>query len=336
MSAAHAGEAVPKSPPASTPDAAPSISDIYSDVDMRVRLAAKANAAPCTAESCNFNQEFDARVQQLGAQLSASAYAVYPTIKKRVKQFSFSVVDKKDAGTASNGAGRVVLFRGLQQLNLSDDALSFVMAREMGHVIGDHHSTNTYTKLLISVVASVAFPALAVIGASSAAAQATTATTLLTSAASTATSVVGSELALARVKPTQLVESDEIALNLMNHQGWDLPSAASALQFDAPDSTSPQNGWMQDLQISEVQLQRMVADEELAIVLLEDDFLIAEAAPALEEEQTVKIGFEDFDPAEDKNDAAQNLPADEVVAETETAPAAEANSDVIVEAIHTQ
>ena len=81
---------------------------------MRVRLAAKPDAAPCVAESCNFNQEFDARVQQLGAQLSASAYAVYPTIKKRVKQFTFGVVDKKDAGTASNGAGKVVLFRGVQ------------------------------------------------------------------------------------------------------------------------------------------------------------------------------------------------------------------------------
>jgi Zn-dependent protease with chaperone function len=229
-----------------------------------------------------------------------------------------------------------VLFRGLQQLELSDDALSFVMAREMGHVIGDHHASNTYTKLLISVVASVAFPALAVISASSAAAQATTATTLLTSAASTATSMVGSEVALARMKPTQLVESDEIALNLMNHQGWDMRSAASVLQFDEPDSTNPQNGWMQDLQISEVQLQRMVADEELAIVMLEDDFLIAEATPALVEEPAAKIGFEDFDPSKEMSDTEQSLPAEEIVMETVTEPATEANADVVIEAIRAQ
>ncbi len=335
LGVAHAGETAP----VSAPEAAPSISDIYSDVDMRVRLAAKANAAPCVAESCNFNQEFDARVQQLGAQLSATAYAVYPTIKKRVKQFTFSVVDKKDAGTASNGAGRVVLFRGLQQLELSDEALSFVMAREMGHVIGDHHATNTYTKLLISALATVAFPALAVIGASSAAAQATTATTLLTSAASTATSVVGSEVALARMKPTQLVESDEIALNLMNHQGWDLRSAANILQFDDDqDLTNPQSGWMQDLQISEVQLQRIVADEELAILPLENDYLIAEAAPTVEEEPSAKIGLtiEEVDSIVDLNDADQNLPIGEIVAEPEIEPAAETNADVIVEAIHTK
>jgi hypothetical protein len=337
LSAAQAGETVPEGAPAK-PETAPSISDIYSDVDMRVRLAVKADAAPCVAESCNLNQEFDARVQQLGAQLSSSAYAVYPAIKKRVKQFIFAVVDKKDAGTASNGAGKVVLFRGLQQLNLSDDALSFVMAREMGHVIGDHHASNTYTKFLISVVASVAFPALAVISASSAAAQATTATTLLTSAASTATSMVGSEVALARMKPTQLVESDEIALNLMNHQGWDMRSTASILQFDEPDSPSSQNGWMQDLQISEVQLQRMVEDEELATLPLEDDYLVADASsvvetePIVEAEPSVKIGFEDFAPSKDMEAAEEDLPTAEIAIEAE-APSAETNADVIVEVI---
>jgi hypothetical protein len=339
LSAAQAGEVVPKSAPEAAPVLAPSISDIYSDVDMRVRLAVKPDAAPCVAQSCNLNQEFDARVQQLGAQLSVSAYTVYPTIKKRVKQFSFGVVDKKDPGTASNGAGKVVLFRGLQQLNLSDDALSFVIAREMGHVIGDHHATNTYTKLAISLLATVAFPALAVISASSAAAQATTATTLLTSAASTATSVVGSEVALARMKPTQLAESDEIALNLMNHQGWDLRSTASILQFDDVDSASPQNGWLQDLQISDVQLQRLVADEELAIVLLEDNNLVAEVTPiaeaalVAEAEPTVKIGFEDFDPSKDLDDVELSVSDTENAVETEIEPATETSADVIIEAI---
>ncbi|MEQ1598954.1 MAG: M48 family metalloprotease [Methylotenera sp.] len=332
LNVARADEIQPVPSPEGSPVLAPSgLADIYSDVDMRVRLAVKPDAAPCVAESCNLNQEFDARVQQLGAQLSETAYAVYPIIKKSVKQFTFGVVDKKDPGTASNGSGKVVIFRGVQHLELSEDALSFVIAREMGHVIGDHHASNTYTKLLISVVASVAFPALAVISASSAAAQATTATTLLTSAASTATSMVGSELALARIKPTQLVESDEIALNLMNYQGWDMRSAASVLQFDEPDSTSSQNGWMQDLQISDVQLQRMIADEELAIVLLEDDFLIAEAE-LIEEAPAAKIGFEDFDPRKDLEDTLQDLPA----AEAEAEPNAEASADVIVEAIHTQ
>ena len=177
------------------------ISDAVSDVDMQLRLAAKPNAASCVADICLQNQAFDARVQQLGAQLSAAAYAQYPPLKKRLPSFVFSVADKKEAGSASNARGKVVLFRGLQQLTLSDDALSFVMAREMAHVIGKHHNKNTSTKLIISALATILFPAVGIIGASSAATQATTATTLLTSAASTATSMLGSEVALAKMKP---------------------------------------------------------------------------------------------------------------------------------------
>ena len=333
MSIAHADETVPATSPVLAPSG---ITDVYSDIDMRVRLAVKPDAAPCVADTCNLNQEFDARVQQLGAQLSASAYAVYPTIKKRVKQFTFGVVDKKDAGTASNSAGRVVLFRGLQQFQLSDDALSFVLAREMGHVIGNHHATNTYTKFIISALATVAFPALAVIGVTSAAAQATTASTLLTSAASTATSMLGSEVALARMKPTQLLESDEIALNLMNYQGWDMRSAASVLQFNEPDSTSPQNGWMQDLQLSEIKLQIIVESDELAILPLEAANLLADAAPMLAEEPPIKIGFEDVDPSKELSDAAENLLETEIAAEPKTEPATVSNAEVIVKAIHTQ
>lgn len=244
-----------------------SISDIYSDMDMRLRLAAKANVPPCEALSCDSHQEFDARVQQLGMQLSATAYAMYPTLGQRVAEFKFNVVDKKELGTASNSAGKIVIFRGLQALTLSDDALGFIIAREMGHVIGKHHVTNTSTKLIISALASVLFPAVAIIGASSAAAQASTATTLLTSAASTATSMVGSEVAISRMKPTQLAESDEIALQLSNHPEWDLRAVASILQLDEPNP----NGWVEDLQVTTLNLQKTIADEEAAIALLEEE-----------------------------------------------------------------
>lgn len=319
-----------------------SISDIYSDVDMRMRLAAKPNAAPCVAESCNFNQEFDARVQQLGAQLSTSAYTVYPAIKKRVPQFTFSVADKKESGTASNGAGTIVLFRGLQEMQLSDDALGFVMAREMGHVIGKHHVSNTSTKLIISALATLLFPAVAILGASSAAAQASTATTLLTSAASTATSMLGSEVALARTKPTQLAESDEIALNLMQHQSWDLRSTASILQFDDLGTTSPQNGWMQDLNISKAQLQKMVAAEDFAIIPLQDSDLSEAAEPAA----TIGLTIEDVDSSLDSisdttpdstpdlSELEQGLPSTESAPETEIELSTNTNADVVLEAIH--
>ena len=281
------------------------ISNTVSDVDMRVRLAAKPNLAPCTAEGCAENQAFDARVQQMSTQLVAAAYVLYPTLQKRVPQFNFSVIDKIEPGTASNGAGRVVLFRGLQQLQLDDNALGFVMAREMGHVIGKHHSKNISTKLIISALASIAFPALAVISASSAAAQASTATTLLTSAASTATSMVGGEVALAKMKPNQLMEADEIALKLLSEQEWDMRTATNVLQLD--DYT--QNSWTKDLQLSNNTLQKLVEQEDTAVVELEDDF-IADADEDIASD-TIEIHALQAD-IENEDSSAIDIPADTI------------------------
>ena len=265
------------------------ISDAVSDVDMQLRLAAKSNAVACAADICLQNQAFDMRVQQLGLQLSDAAYAQYPTLKKRVPNFMFNVADKKEAGSASNARGKVIIFRGLQAFALSDDALSFVIAREMAHVIGKHHNKNTSTKLIISALATILFPAVGIIGASSAATQATTATTLLTSAASTATSLLGSEVALAKMKPSQLLEADEIALKVLNQLTvntaintleWNLRESASVLQLDEAQlsANSANNNWLQDLQTSQQYLQRLVNLEDNAVALLKTDTLQLEIA----------------------------------------------------------
>ena len=258
------------------------ISDAVSDVDMQLRLAAKPNVASCIADICLQNQAFDARVQQLGAQLSAAAYVEYPLLKKRLPSFVFSVADKKEAGSASNARGKVVLFRGLQQLTLTDDALRFVIAREMAHVIGKHHNKNISTKLIISALATILFPAVGIIGASSAATQATTATTLLTSAASTATSMLGSEVALAKMKPSQLLEADEIAVKVLSQREWNLRETASVLQLDETElsATSATNNWLQDLQTSQHYLQQLVNSEDNAIVALATDQVEADQVDA--------------------------------------------------------
>ena len=113
------------------------------------------------------------------------------------------------------------------------------------------------------------FPAVGIIGASSAATQATTATTLLTSAASTATSMLGSEVALAKMKPSQLLEADEIAVKILSQRDWDLREVASVLQFDNTESTP--NSWLQDLQSSQHYLQQLADKEDATIALLETD-----------------------------------------------------------------
>lgn len=248
-----------------SPNQNASISDVYSDIDMRVRLATKASAAACIPVQCEENRDFDMRVSAIGGYLSKVALGLYPQQEKVIKRMVFSVAEKQEAGTASNNKGQIIVLRGVQYLQLSDDALGFVIAREMAHVMAGDHATNTSTKLIISALVSVLFPAAAIIGASSAAAQASTATTLITSAASTATSMVGSEVVMAQMKPTQLNRADEIARTIMEKADWDMRSVESVLTQDE----LPRGSWMLDLQASRTTLQHMIEKEDAEVVLLE-------------------------------------------------------------------
>lgn len=233
------------------------ISAFYSDIDMQMSLATKQNATACVDQECIEREAFDERVQTLGAKLVTAAYAVYPELQKRTPSFQFDIVDKVNAATASTANGRIIVFRGLQQLALGDEALSYVLAREMGHVIGQHHTQNTTTKLMISAIASIIFPALAIVSASSTAAQASTATSLITSAASSVTSFVGSEVAIKKAKPNQLAESDNIALNLMRYQAYDIQMVLEDIPVDDASDTA----WLNDLQLSAIHLENEIHEQ---------------------------------------------------------------------------
>jgi Zn-dependent protease with chaperone function len=230
------------------------ISAFYSDMDMRMHLATKQNATACVDHECIEREQFNERVQTLGAKLATAAYAVYPELQKRTPRFQFNIVDKVTAATASTSNGRIVVFRGLQQLALGDEALSYVLAREMGHVIGQHHTQNITTKLMITAIASIIFPALAIVSASSTAAQASTATSAITSAASSVTSFVGSEVAIKKAKPSQLAESDNIALNLMLYQGYDMQMVVDGV----PQSDDSATAWLKDLELSVTNLEASI------------------------------------------------------------------------------
>lgn len=244
------------------------VTDLYSEIDTHFRLAIKPDAASCENLTCEQNHVFDQRIQSLGLALIQTAMLVYPQQQSRLGRMEFGVVEKRDAGIASNSKGRIMVFRGLQDMQLSDDALAFIMAREIGHVLAGHHRTNISTKLMISALASVLFPAVAVVAASSTAAQASTATTLITSAASTATSVIGGEVAVSSMKPVQLNESVDIAFQIMQQGEWDIRSACSVLHHDAP----PQNDWWRDLERSRDQLELQMALQDASIMPLAEEY----------------------------------------------------------------
>lgn len=225
-------------------DSAPSSAGvIYSNIKLKTDLALEQDAEACVGEQCVLNDEFDARVKMLGEQMVSIAYNTYPNLQKRIPQFVFSVANKKNIATASNAEGAIVLFRGFQGLELSDDALSFLLAREMGHVIANHHDKNTKTKIMFTVLASVLFPAVALVSATNAAAQASTATSVVTSLASSATSYVGSEAAMSNVRPAQLAEADKVATTLTKAKGVDMLSVASELNLQE----EADSGWLKDL-----------------------------------------------------------------------------------------
>jgi Peptidase family M48 len=286
-----------------TIDPVEDISNFYSDMDMRVRLAVKADDKPCSADTCIENKAFDAKVQLIGESLAKSAYAIYPELKKTTPKFEFIVVDKKVLGSASNASGTIVLFRSIQHLDLDDDAMAFIIGREMGHVIARHHKSNAKTKIFFTVLTAVLFPAASLITASSAAAQATTATTLMTSAASTMTSFVGSEVALSRIKPSQLSEADDISIALLEYGGVTKADTAQSLEFIAENENSV--GWEKDLNLS-IQNVRKLAGEPIEVVAelepLPDAYVTAEAdfvEPEVRVEEPVKMQVNKLQPLTD-------------------------------------
>lgn len=227
------------------------ISDIYSDVNMHVYLAtAKSVSALCADDECTPNREFDQQVQGLGARLSEAAFDTYPDLNKRIKQFEFVVAEKEELGSTSNAAGKIVVFRGVQELHFDEQALAFVMAREMGHIIGGHHDENTGTSILISVLVGVLFPVSNIFNAlqGSAAVANATSSTFATTAASSATSYAGSQALLASVKPDQLREADAIAVKLLAGLGWSGRDTADILE--ACTQVNGDSVWAKDFRIS--------------------------------------------------------------------------------------
>ena len=239
------------------------VSSVYSEVNMRLQLVTTADAkGKCAEHECDTSKEFDLRVARLGEVLSEKAFELYPELRERIGHFEFVIADKEEPGTTSNAAGTVVIFGGTRTLDLSDPALAFVLAREMGHVIARHHNENTATKILIGVLAQVLFPVTGIVrslalipGASSAAAAtATTAgATAGTSAAAvtataTAASFLGSKAVIASYWTKQLNEADSIALNVMARLGYGPQTTADALA--ALDTRLGDSSWPRDLKAS--------------------------------------------------------------------------------------
>ncbi len=250
-----------------TPFVAPTaISDVYSSANLQMMLATTSNASgECVEAECVQRSEFDQRVAMTGARLSGGAYQAFPGLADRVTQFNFMVVDKAEPGTASTAAGYIVVLRPLSSIALSDEALTFVIAREMGHVVAQHHEENTATSMILSVVATVIAPIINIakifaIGYSGATSG--VATSAVASASMTAASFVGSRVIIESYRPKQREEADDIAIKLLAPLGYDVQAVSAA--FDNVDLHTPQTSWMRELQSSLARLSVAAEPQALA------------------------------------------------------------------------
>ena len=210
---------------ATSPSGRSPVSDVYSEVDMRLRLATASSITnPCSGEECALNAEFDRQVQQLGARLAQSAFDNYPDLAKRVDHFEFVVAEKDELGSASNASGTIVVFRGEQKRHPDEKALALLLAREMGHVIGRHHDENAAPRVVLTIITTILFPAANIVRAS------------------TPTSLIGSKLILASKKPGQVREADSIAAKLLEGVEWNKRDVVNAP--DAPSQIFADDIWL--------------------------------------------------------------------------------------------
>lgn len=195
------------------------VSVAYSELNMELALVTVRTGAA----ALDARDEFDQRVARVGAALADSAFRHYPLLRRRFERFEFIIAETDEPGTVSSGSGRVALLRPVSALAGSDDAaLAFIIAREIGHIVADHHAENTGASLLVSGLALILFPLTGLTSAigslfapAGGAAAASSASPVAANVTTTAASFVGTKAIVLSYRAAQVEEADAIALQLL-------------------------------------------------------------------------------------------------------------------------
>ncbi|MBM3345306.1 MAG: hypothetical protein FJY55_02220 [Betaproteobacteria bacterium] len=237
------------------------VSAVYSDTSLRLMLAVTPNAEGACQQSVSPDHAaFDRRVAETGARLSEVAFRTYPQLADRVAAFRFSVEEKVEPATASTANGLVVVMRGASKLAPDDETLSFLLAREIGHVVAQHHEETTGTSLVVSALSTLFLPV-----ANVAKYLGTLFSGVSTPAASvsvTVASFAGSRVLAESYRPRQLEEADDIAVALLQRHGIDPGSIAR--HFSRVDLSTPQTRWVSELSASVQRVAFLAARAEAA------------------------------------------------------------------------
>ena len=193
------------------------ISSLYSSLDLNLTLVSLAPVATsCVGIQCQVDKGFERQVARLGTRLAEAAYEAHPELRERIPRFNFMVAEKIEGGSSSDASGTIVIYRGVRQAPLEEEALAWLIANEMGHVIAGHHDEKSAATIISSLVAQVLF------------APAGLARGVAFIASSTA-SALGKEFITTGNIPAQRKEADAIALDLLSRQGWSDRQIADSL-----------------------------------------------------------------------------------------------------------
>lgn len=192
------------------------VGSIYSGIDLDLQLAAAPAPDPCEGLHCKVQRGFEQQVARLGARLAAAAYRADPDLKERIPAFRFVVADKAPAGTGSDAGGTVVVFRGVRRGPLDEESLAFLIAREMGHVIGRHHEERSAAGIVSTLLAKALLGPISLAQNSS-------------FFASSAASALGKEMIRSSFAAEHDREAEAIALGLLAGQGWSRSDVADSL-----------------------------------------------------------------------------------------------------------
>lgn len=226
---------------------------LHSEVTIQAQLALKPDLQ-CQLEACTAAETFRRQVEQLGGRLTVAAAQLADDLRLDGPRSEVTVSDKDDIGTLSTASGRVIVFVGLHDLALSDPALAFLIAREMGHVLSGHHEANSSTSIAVSLAIAVLFPLAGVLQGIE---TTYTATTLAGSLTSTAASFAGSRILQEQYREEQRREADVLALRILARAGWSPQEVADALQVAEVRLVG--DGWMAELRSSRQWLARITA-----------------------------------------------------------------------------
>jgi predicted Zn-dependent protease len=227
------------------------VSQVYSEVDLQMKLAtAAAPSAEMNEDPCLLF-EYQRHVRKLGDELAVTAMRLYPGLTERDIKFRFDVAPSAYAGVLSNAGGTVVVLQGSQDV-LPDAALVFLLAREMGHVVARHHDENSAATVMFSVLTQVLFPAAALVKGLAAVLPSTAAGTAATA---TAVSYLGATALKTTYREDHLREAEQIAFVLMAESGLDLYDIAEGTRGVVVNSG--EDTWLQEMRSSLQQLDQM-------------------------------------------------------------------------------